>query len=205
MDTTAMSCLKRLGRLCLPIFFLVLPFAVKSQAYLGQVTRTANLRSGPATDYLILRSVPVGSSLFVVSNDLHNGYYAVVDIDSNIEGYVHNALVSLGRELEANSEGVFTPTGKASSRLCELEITNSTEKILTLKLDDNTHTFRPHQRTTLSVSPRTYSYRASAPGVLPDFGTERLETGTAYSWELYIVTQTRGNQRMSSDQFTWPR
>jgi hypothetical protein len=168
---------------------LFLPVASQAQAYLGQALRTVNLRGGPGTEYAVLRSVPAGSSLFVVSEETYSGFYAVVDIDSNKEGYIHSSFVKLVEPLEANQDGVFTPTGRAASDLCELEIYNRTEKVLTLKLDSEIYTFQPHQRTKLNVPPRMYNYRASAPGVLPDFGTERLDAGTAYSWEFYIVTQ----------------
>lgn len=168
---------------------MAMPAMLHAQAYLGQTTKAVNLRSGPGVEHRALRSIPSGSSLFVASKVMQNGYYTVVDIDSNMEGYVDAASVRLVQPLQANQEGVFTPTGRTASHLCELEIYNRTEKTLTLKLDTDTYSFQPYQRTKLSVTPRTYSYRASAPGVLPDFGTEKLSGGTSYSWEFYIVTQ----------------
>ncbi len=160
-----------------------------AQSYLGQTTKQVNLREGPGTDYQVLRSLPQGRQLFVVIDEVENDFYPVVDIGSNVEGYVHRSFVKLIRVLEENREGVFTPTGRTSGTLAELEIYNRTDLILTLKMGEETYTFMPHERTTLSVQPRKYSYRASAPGVLPDFGSETIDSGTSYSWEFYIVTR----------------
>jgi hypothetical protein len=160
-----------------------------AQSYLGQTTKQVNLREGPGTDYEVLRSLPQGSQLFVVIDEVENDFYPVVDIGSNVEGYVHRSFVKLIRILEENREGVFTPTGKTSGILAELEIYNRTELILTLKMGEETYMFKPYERTTLSVQPRKYSYRASAPGVLPDFGSETVDSGTSYSWEFYIITR----------------
>lgn len=186
-----MDCLLRLWKLGLLLLWLALPTSLQAQAYLGQTTKVVSLRTGPGTEHRILRSIPMGDNLFVSSKVMQNGFYAVVDITTNTEGYVEGASVRLVQPLQANHEGVFTPTGRTASHQCELEIYNRTEKTLTLKLDADTYTFQPHQRTKLTVAPRTYSYRASAAGVTPDFGTERLDAGTAYSWEFYIVTQYR--------------
>lgn len=168
---------------------MVIGHSAIAQSYLGQTTKQVNLREGPGTEYQILRSLPQGNQLFVVIDEVENDFYPVVDIGSNVEGYVHRSFVKLIRILEENREGVFTPTGRTSSNLAELEIYNRTELILTLKMDEQTYTFSPHERTTLKVQPRRYSYRASAPGVLPDFGSETIDSGTAYSWEFYIVTR----------------
>ena len=168
---------------------MLLCHAAMAQSYLGQTTKQVNLREGPGTDYQVLRSLPQGSQLFVVIDEVENDFYPVVDIGSNVEGYVHRSFVKLIRILEENREGVFTPTGKTSGTLAELEIYNRTELILTLKMGEETYIFKPHERTTLSVQPRKYSYRASAPGVLPDFGSETVDSGTSYSWEFYIITR----------------
>lgn len=184
-----MRALPNVHRVIVTVVCLVLGHAVIAQSYLGQTIKQVNLREGPGTDYQVLRSLPQGSQLFVVVDQVENDFYPVVDIGSNVEGFVHRSFVKLIKILEENREGVFTPTGRTSSNLAELEIYNRTELTLTLKLDEETYTFRPHERTTLQVQPRRYSYRASAPGVLPDFGSETIDSGTAYSWEFYIVTR----------------
>ncbi len=184
-----MRALSNVHKVIVAVVCLVLGHAVSAQSYLGQTIKQVNLREGPGTDYQVLRSLPQGSQLFVVVDQVENDFYPVVDIGSNVEGFVHRSFVKLIKILEENREGVFTPTGRTSSNLAELEIYNRTELTLTLKLDEKTYTFRPHERTTLKVEPRRYSYRASAPGVLPDFGSETIDSGTAYSWEFYIVTR----------------
>ncbi len=35
------------------------------------------------------------------------------------------------------------------------------------------------------------SYRASAPGVIPNFGTETIQSNQNYTWQFYTVTRGR--------------
>ena len=60
---------------------------------------------------------------------------------------------------------------------------------LTLKLNNERHFFSPFERKTITSVPGKCSYRASAPGVIPNVGIELLESNMVYSWEFYIVTE----------------
>ena len=46
--------------------------------------------------------------------------------------------------------------------------------------------FSPYETKNITISPDVYDFRASAPGVIPYIGTERLKSKQAYSWEFYI-------------------
>ena len=161
----------------------------RAQAYLGNTTTQVNLRGGPGTNYPVLRSLDGGTQLFVVSNETVDGFYEVIYIMTNTEGYVHNAFVRLVERVELNEEGVFTPAGRSTTQDPELKIYNNTSRTLTLKMNDVTYTFSPQERRTLTVGSGRYEYRASAPGVIPDIGLEFLDSRTSYSWEFYITTQ----------------
>lgn len=173
------------------LFLIVFSVSVKSQSYLGYVTTTVNFRSEANTSCQILRSLQRGNALFVISKDKVNGFYHVLDIETNKEGYVHGNYVQLDKALPKNEQGIFTPTGKTSEYKPVVKIYNNTSETLTLKLNDELYTFSPHQRRSLTLSPGSYSYRASAPGVLPDYGTESMQSNYEYEWEFYISTTYR--------------
>lgn len=160
-----------------------------AQAYLGNTIKQVNLREGPGTAYPVLRSLVGGTQLFIVSAETIDGFYEVIDIMTNTEGYVHSSFVRLGEHVQLNEEGVFTPAGRSASVNPELQIYNNTKLPLTLKMNEVTYQFRPQERRTLTVSSGRYDYRASAPGVIPDIGIEVLDTRTIYTWEFYIITR----------------
>ncbi len=174
------------------LFLLLLFWSVavaNAQAYLGSTTKQVNLREGPSTDYPVLHSLVGGTQLFIVSAETVDGFYEVIDIMTNTEGYVHSSFVRLAQRVELNEEGVFTPAGRSASQNPELQIYNNTSLPLTLKMNEVTYQFSPQERRTLTVSSGNYNYRASAPGVIPDIGLEYLESRTIYTWEFYIITQ----------------
>ena len=149
------------------------------------------MRTGPGTEYGIIRTLQGGEQIFIVSVETENDFYNIIDIANNVEGYVHKNYVKLGDIVEANESGIFTPQGRTTRHEPEVEIFNNTNKVLTLKLNAITYTFGDRERKTITLSPGTYTYRASAPGVIPDFGTENMESNMRYSWQFYIVTQRR--------------
>ncbi|MEW4923943.1 SH3 domain-containing protein [Algibacter sp. 2305UL17-15] len=162
-----------------------------SQSYLGKITKQVNFREGPSADYAIIKSLQFGADIFIISTNTENNYLNIIDIATNTEGYVHKSYVKLGDVVEKNEGGIFTPSGKSETYKPEIEIYNKTNIVLTLKLNSQVYTFSPYQTKTISLSPGTYNYRASAPGVIPNIGTENMESNMSYSWQFYIVTERR--------------
>jgi hypothetical protein len=159
-----------------------------AQSYLGVTQSQVNLRLAPNKEATIIKSLTANSQIFVISPTEENGYVQVIDIKSNTEGYVYKSYINFVKQLKANEEGIFTATGKTDSYGSELTVKNDTELTLTLKFNETTYSFRPNETKIIHVSAGNYNYRASAPGVLPDFGNENLQSGTSYSWTFYIVT-----------------
>lgn len=170
------------------IFFLAGIAVTHSQAYLGYTTSTVNFRSQPSSKGTLIASLKGGTALFVVSTEKQNGYYQVLNIETNKEGFVHSNYVQLQERLKENEEGIFTPTGKTSKSNPTVSIHNNTSKHLTLKLNDESYSFSPNQRREIVLKPGSYSYRASAPGVIPDFGSEYLQSNYDYEWSFYITS-----------------
>ena len=124
----------------------------------------------------------------VISKDKINGFYQVLNIETNKEGFVHSSFVQLDKMLPKNEDGIFTPVGKTSSTKPIIKIHNNTSLTLTLKLNDDLYTFSPQERKTLTLTSGSYTYRASAPGVLPDYGTENMQSNYEYEWSFYVST-----------------
>jgi hypothetical protein len=173
------------------LFIALYPLNGFGQAYLGWITKQANLRSGPGTEFRKLASLRAGKQIFIVSAEPENDFINIIDIATNREGYVSRSFVKFGKEVEKNEGGLFTPAGESSSDNPEIEIYNNTSRTLTLKLNTETYSFSPYKRRTLTLSSGSYDYRASAPGVIPDIGVESMEGNSRYTWEFYIVTRRR--------------
>jgi uncharacterized protein YgiM (DUF1202 family) len=177
------------------IFFLILFFLSAqigfSQSYLGWVTKQVNFRQGPGTDYDVISSLKPGTQIFIVSLETDNDFYNVIDIAADKEGYIHKSFVKVGQIVEKNESGMFTPSGKTSTDNPEIEIFNNTSRTLTLKLNNDIYSFAPMQKKAITLSPGSYNYRASAPGVIPNIGNESMLSNIRYTWQFYIVTERR--------------
>ena len=173
------------------IFILFNVSLVYGQSYLGWVTKQVNFREGPGTDYEIISSLNAGTQLFIVSLETKNDFYNIIDIATNQEGFIHKSFVRIGELVEQNERGMFTPSGKKTTFNSEIEIFNNTSFTLTLKLNSETYDFSPKQKRVISLSPGIYNYRASAPGVIPNIGTEYMESNMGYNWQFYIETERR--------------
>lgn len=171
------------------LMLLLFNIDVFSQSYLGWITKQVNFREGPSSEYKIIKSLPPGTQIFIVSIDSESDYYNIIDIESNKEGFVHKAFIKLGETVELNEGGIFTPDRTSTEYKPEIEIFNNTNITLTLKLNDEIFSFNANQKRTISLNPGIYNYRASAPGVIPNIGKEKIESNMVYSWQFYIVTR----------------
>ena len=171
--------------------FLLLTSIGFSQSYLGWVTKQVNFRQGPGTDYGVISSLKSGTQIFIVSLETENGFYNIIDITNDREGYIHKSFVKLGDIIERNERGMFIPSGKTATYNPEIEVFNNTSLTLTLKLNNDAYNFSPRQKRTIVLSPGACNYRASAPGVIPNIGTEYMESNMGYTWQFYIITKTR--------------
>jgi len=162
-----------------------------AQSYLGTITKQVNLREGSGKDYDVMGSLKPGTQIFIVSLETENDYYNIIDIRTDKEGYVHKSFVKLGKEVKENNQGIFSSSGETTSYNPEVKIFNNTNLTLTLKLNSETYSFSPKEKRILTITPGTISYRASAPGIIPNIGTENLKSNQGYTWQFYIVTKRR--------------
>lgn len=162
-----------------------------AQSYLGTITKQVNFREGSGKDYDVMGSLKPGAQIFIVSLETENDYYNIIDIRTDKEGYVHKSFVKLGKQVKENNQGIFSSSGETTSYNPEVEIFNNTNLTLTLKLNSETYSFSSKEKRTLTITPGSISYRASAPGIIPNIGTENLKSNQGYTWQFYIVTKRR--------------
>jgi uncharacterized protein YgiM (DUF1202 family) len=172
---------------------ILFSFAIStfSQSYLGTITKNVNFREGSGSDYKIISSLKPNNQIFIISLETENDYFNIIDIATDKEGYVHKSYVKIGKLVNKSKESVFTPNGESSAYDPEVKIFNNTNKTLTLKMNTQLYYFSPYETKNISIYPDEYDFRASAPGVIPYIGIERLKSKQAYSWEFYISTSRR--------------
>lgn len=162
-----------------------------SQSHLGTIIKQVNFRQGSSSNDNIISSLKPNTQVFIISLETENDYYNIIDIATDKEGYVHKSYVKVGKLVSRSNESVFTPNGETSTYESEVKIFNNTNKTLTLKMNAQLYYFGPYETKNISIYPDEYDFRASAPGVIPYIGTERLKSKQAYSWEFYISTSRR--------------
>lgn len=162
--------------------------SLSSKNFLGYATRNLKLRDGPGRHFPEISQLVQGEAVFIFSLDAQNHYLQVIRIETDEEGWVHQDYVTVDSEVPRDQMQVFTPTGTIAQANPEIEIWNNTDRRLTVALNEIRYRFGPQERRTMSVAPGAYSYRASAPGVIPCSGTEVLAARTGYSWQFFIET-----------------
>ena len=174
--------------LCL-LALLFIGLSSFAQSYLGTITKQVNFREGAGKEYDVIGSMKPGSQIFIVSLETENDFYNIIDIRTNKEGYVHKSFVKVGKQIKENDQAVFSSSGETTSYNPEVEVFNNTNLTLTLKLNSETYSFNPKEKRTLTIEPGSVSYRASAPGIIPNIGTQNLQSNQGYTWQFYIITR----------------
>jgi uncharacterized protein YgiM (DUF1202 family) len=172
-------------------FFFLLSVSGFSQSYLGNITKQVNFREGPGSDYEIIKSLKPGAQIFISSLDTDDDFYNIVDIESDIEGYVHKSYVKIGKLISKSDGSFIQESGNSSSDDAEVRIINDSDRTMTIKLNSTTYKFNPKEKQNLILPPGDYSYRASAPNVIPSVGVKNFKFNGAYKWTFYIVTRIR--------------
>jgi hypothetical protein len=171
------------------LFLILISNVIYSQSYLGTITKQVNFRAGSSSSDNIISSLKTQTQIFIISLETENDYYNIIDIATDIEGYVHKSYVKVGKIVNKSNESVFSPTGQSSNYESEVKIFNNTRKTLTLKMNTELYYFSPYETKNISLHPGEYDFRASAPGVIPYIGTENLNSNQGYSWQFYIVSR----------------
>lgn len=163
------------------------------QKYIAYTTHRVNMRECSSTECDIIRVLKQGSVLFVDKNDEENGFYRVLDIDTNEEGFVSKKYITFREKVKQDNGDMIIPTKKVGYTHAPptVNVKNNTNRTLTLVLNGTKYTFKPYSSQTITLEAATYDYRASVPGIMPIAGRKNLELGYDYDWQFRIVTQYR--------------
>ncbi len=91
------------------LLFTLLLITVTSlaQSYITVTTSAVNMREGPTTEYDVIERLNKGTVLYVDLDESIDGWYLVVDIQNDIEGYVSSRYVRLQKSVsKSNSTSI---------------------------------------------------------------------------------------------------
>jgi hypothetical protein len=178
-------------KIMLLIFFILISTTIYSQSYLGTITKQVNFREESSSDANIISSLKPNTQIFIISLETENDYYSVIDIATDIEGYVHKSYVKVGKLVDKSNGSFISASGNSASYDAEATIFNNTTITMTLKLNAEVYRFSPKETKNITLTPGDYDFRASAPGVVPSVGVKNFENNRSYTWQFYIVTSRR--------------
>ena len=178
-------------KILLLIYFILISTLIYSQSYLGTITKQVNFREGPSTLNNIISSLKPNTQIFIISLEIENDYYNIIDIETDKEGYVNKSFIKIGKLIEKSNGSFISASGNSSNNDSEAKIFNNTSITMTLKLNTEVYRFSPKETKNIILTPGDYDFRASAPGVIPNVGVKNFENNRAYTWQFYIATNRR--------------
>ena len=162
-----------------------------AQNYIAVTTSGVNMREGPSTEYGIIEHLTTGTTLYVDLDEEIDGWYLVVDIENDIEGYVSSRYVKLAKRLSKSGTTSIQKSAPSYNYDPIIHIKNSSSSSMTLRINCTTYKLSPYSSTDVTMMPGRFTFRASAPGVVPKSGEYTIENNYDYEWEFYIVTRRR--------------
>lgn len=169
-------------------FIALMSFA---QSYIAFTTTGVNMREGPSTEYDVVKHLSKGVALYVDLDESIDGWYLVVDIENDIEGYVSSRYVRLQKAVSKSNSTSIQKSGRTSEYNPTIHIKNSSSTSMSLRINSTTYKLSPYETTTITMVPGRFTFRASAPGVVPRSGEYTIDSNYDYEWEFYIVTRRR--------------
>jgi len=161
---------------------------VTYKTYSGKINDKTYLYSGPSNSFETLLILNPESPVLILSDKDINNYYNVIDIESNIEGYVFLNNVDFIEEQKVEKNNVFDVIGNTTDiRFCEIEIYNSHNTLFILKLDTESFSFEAGETRTITIKPGSYRVFATSKGVRPYIGEINLERGKKYYRRYYVI------------------
>lgn len=179
--------MKYLCRKILLVWFaLLFCTPVVAQNYSVFVTDSVNLYQYPHEDSASMKELLPQEVLFCYCDSAINGFYRVIDIASDNEGYVSSGSFQRGKIIPENQQAMFSPEGELNQREPILTVINGTDTTISLRLNDTVYKLSPKEEKVLVLEPGNYRYVASAPGVIPMHGVDELKEYLRYRWRFFV-------------------
>ncbi|GEM_PF-3148382 len=153
------------------------------------IVSRGNLRESPDKSSTVIREVGKNNMLVLLDRNPVGAWYKVIDVDSGKEGWINgnNIEIQYTRKSKKNlSLEEYKTNNNAPPYVI---VSNDSYKTLTLTVGDQKLVIPPNNKRTLYLSAGSYSFYATAPGVIPAFGERYFSTGSYYEWSFYIVTK----------------
>lgn len=162
-----------------------------AQSYIALTTTGVNMREGPSTEYDVVKHLAKGTALYVDLDESVDGWYLVVDIENDIEGYVSSRYVRLQKSVSKSNSTSIQKSARTYEYNPTIHIKNSSSTSMSLRINSTTYKLSPYETTKVTMIPGKFTFRASAPGVVPRSGEYTVDSNYDYEWEFYIVTRRR--------------
>lgn len=156
--------------------------------YTAETNRIVNFRKEPSQSSVLIKKLDRGTFLFVFKSDLNNGYYRVIDVKSNQEGYVHQKYIKFLEKIKVDEDGQFKTVQTINSPYAEVEIFNDAKVSANIQFGKMQFTVPPHEKKVIQIDSGTYNVVVSAPNVIPYISKEIIKGGYSYSHTYYIET-----------------
>lgn len=158
-----------------------------SQYYIGYTTTMLNLRECPSTECNVICQMPKHSTIFIFTDNKIDGFYKVIFIDKDIEGYASENYIKLQHKVSVDKNGTLQKIGQATSMWPTISIENKCEYKTTLRLNSKTYYLKPYEQREIVSDPGQVLIIASSPGISPYVGADVLENNSLYWWQFYVV------------------
>lgn len=156
------------------------------------VTATmANIRDEASELSAVVLRVNRDSVLALVDTTPVGPWYNIIDVKSGKEGWVHGSVIRIVYTRNRTASPVFNAERVSPSANPSVEISNESDEDINLKVGRNLYTIPTHSKKGITLTPGTYRFYTSAPGVIPSFGEQTFETGYRYTWQFWIRTVVR--------------
>lgn len=175
------------------LFFVLQLITIMSfaQSYIAHTVSGVNLREGPSTEYDVIGQLKKGTALYVDLDEAIDGWYLVVDIKNDIEGYVSSKYVELVRRLEKSNSTSIQKAARSYDYNPAIHVKNLSSTSMSLRINSTTYKLSARETIIVNMEPGRFTFRASAPGVVPCSGEYTVESNYDYEWEFYILTRRR--------------
>jgi hypothetical protein len=170
--------------LILHTFFLAFLTNAFGQSYLGYISKATELID---TNRTIVKHLPKGDAVFLISLELQEGYYNIVHIKSNKEGFIPRKDVVIERVIPQTEGNVFTSIKTSDVKDPIIKVFNNSKYAMTVKINDVLYELQAKEKRAIHLKNGRLYYRVSSQYIEPYYGTEIIENFHLYEWEFYIA------------------
>lgn len=147
------------------------------------------MRNEPDIKSPVILKATKENVLVLINREPTNGWYNVIDVESGQEGWISEKYVDIKYMINRKKANLFAPERIESLSTPEVAIKNDSYKNIRLKIGSDVYNIPAHSEINITLPVGTFEYYASAPLVIPSFGTQTFEAGYRYSWRFWIETK----------------